>query len=290
MVENDKGESLSKDTKTSSNGIPPGYLSMAEIAKKYPDYSKTVEQAVDAKLKPTMKVMVYINEDEPIRALIHSKYETVKLKPGPKGEEQTVSIPKPETVTLPNKEPISMMAMDLLKLHGDPSYRFDLESQPSDMNLIDDTWGAIKKQCLEYNFRNIAHAGRGPLMARYTEKIYNHKEKKEELYRDVCERNDWWDKLPDFRILVEAKMIETIAPKRELEDVIWDVMLEKNIPIREKYGQEERQNVLNALQHQLAVYGMESMLGGKDSHSHAEYFMLAACKKQTDKRQPATKQ
>lgn len=277
MAEKVKGESLSKDTKT--NSIPEGYLSLAEIAKNYPDYSKTVERAVDGKKQPTMKVMVYINEEEPIKMVVHSKREEVKVRPGPKGEEQTVSISKPEIVTLPNREPISMLALDLLRVHGCPNYRFDLEYPPPELNLIDDSWGAIKKQCLEYSFRSLTHAGRGEKMARYAD----------EKYRDICDKNDWWDKIPDFRILVEAKMIETIAPKRDIVDVIWDVMLDKKIPVREKYSTDERKEVLDALQHQLQVYGMESMMGGNDSHVHVEYFMLTACKKAEDRRVSAIK-
>ena len=276
MVEK-KGESLSKDTKT--NSIPEGYLSLEEIAKKYPDYSKTVEMAVDGKLQPTMKVMVYINEDAPIKMVIHSKREEVKVRPGPNGEEQTVSVAKPETVTLPNREPISMFAMDLLKVHGCPNYRFDLEAPPPELNLIDDSWGSIKRQCLEYSFRNLSHAGKGTKMARY----------KDEEYRNVCDKYNWWEKIPDFRILVEAKMVETIAPKRDIVDVIWDVMLDKNIPVRDKYSKEERKEVLDSLQHQLQVYGMESKLGGNNSHTHAEYFMLEACRKAEDKRVPEIK-
>src|SRR3990167_4621654 len=133
-----KKEESNSTTGTIERTIPAGYLSIEEIALKYPNYAKTVERAVDADLKPTLRVMVYINEPAPIKVRIFSKDSFEELE---------------------NYKPISMYAMDVLRLTGDPSYRFDIGILPDHVNMLYDNYDALRRQVLENNLRNIKHAG-----------------------------------------------------------------------------------------------------------------------------------
>lgn len=240
-----KGESLMMDE------VPKGYLSIEEIAAKYPDICTTVERAVDAALKPTMKVMVYINEPDPIKARIVSK-DAVE--------------------TLPNKQPISMLAYDVLSLTGNPNYRFDLNSQPEGLFLLNMNWGAIKRQYLENNFRNSNHAGVGKKMARYTDVDYS----------KLVTKNKWWNKVPDIRVMIEANVVESVTPKVDIEIKVWEIMKRNNIQVKEKYSMDEKKLVANDLQQEAHVYGLEGLMSGSNSHAHMEYFMKLACSKHTE--------
>jgi hypothetical protein len=228
--------------------IPNGYLSNEEIANQYPMYAQNVEAAVDADHKPTMKIMVYINEEAPIKARLMSKDEIVEL---------------------PNKTPIPMFAYDVLMMTGNPPLRFDLPSQPDNVDMLNESWEAVKRNFLENSLRNYMHAGRGEKVMRYADK----------KYLKQAEKLGWFGKIPDFRILMNADVVETVAPKVDLVDKVWDIMLRNNIPIREKYEDKEAILVANELQHEAMVYGMEAAIGGANSHAHMKYFMMDAANK-----------
>jgi len=249
MTEKIKDESLPKGTETPE--VPNGYLSIAEIAEKYPQFSSTVDRAIDSALKHTMKVMVYINEPFPIKALIMSK---------------------DKVETLPNKQEIPMLAHDVLNLTGNPNYRFDLTTQPEGLALLNENWGAIKRQYLENNYRNFAHAGTGSKMARYQDSDYS----------KLITKHNCWNKVPDIRVMVEAKVVEGVAPKVDIIDKIWEIMKRNSIPAKEKFSVEEKKLVASDLQHEAHIYGMDSLMSGGNSHAHMEHFMREACRQHTE--------
>lgn len=242
------------DNGESHDEIPQGYLSLAEMARDYPDFRLQVESAFGMKegmpTKPTMKIMVYINEPFPIKARILSK-DTIEI--------------------LKNKEPISMLAYDALCLVGDPKYRFDLMEAPSELNIFLDNWGAMKRQTLEYTFRVSQHAGHGKKMARYTDGEYTVK----------LEEYGLLDKIPDIRFLVDANVVESVAPKVDLLDKVWELMKLQGIrPDKDgKFTTPQKKTIAASLEQMAHVYGMESMLKGKNSDMHVGYFMGEAWEK-----------
>jgi len=255
MVKKDKEEILDDEEETtveSESPIPDGYLSIEEIAKEYPDFTDRVENSFKMvegiiPTKPTMRVMVYIDEPAPLKARILSS-DTVEF--------------------LPNRKPISMFAMDVLNLVGEPKYRFDLTEAPKELNIMSDNWGAMKRQTLEYSFRVSQHAGRGKKMARYEDKKYT----------KYIEDNNLMDVIPKIHILVNANVVESVAPKMSLEQRIWEIMQTNNIKAnKEKYSDDEVKKIAAAIEQEAHVYGMENMLKGKNSHAHIRYFIKAAC-------------
>lgn len=244
-------KTVSEKEVSDESSIPEGYLSIEELVIQHPDFSDTMERAFGMKegmpTKPTMKVMVYINEPIPIKARILSK-DTIEM--------------------LPNKQPISMLAYDVLQLIGEPKYRFDLTEAPTMLNILNDNWGAMKRQALEYSFRVSQHAGRGEKMARYVDAKYT----------KLLEQHELLDKIPDIRILVNANVVESVAPKVDLLEKIWDVMKLNNIrPDRDgKYSTTQKKLVATALEQDAHIYGMVNLLKGKNSDAHVAYFMKQA--------------
>ena len=163
-----------------------------------------------------------------------------------------------------------MYAMDVLRLTGDPSYRFDIGILPDHVNMLYDNYDALRRQVLENNLRNIKHAGKGTLMAYY----------KDKEYIERCDTYDWWDKLPDFRIQVDAHVVEASQPRVELPERVWEAMKVCGIaPNKKEYTPSELTSLADNLNMDSHLYGLPGIFKSQNSHAHVLHFIRLACEK-----------
>jgi len=221
---------------------PDGYITIAEIAVNFPSF------AVDAEETPKKKVMVYLNQDVPLKAKIKSKNGEI-------GE-------------IPCRVPHPMNIGDLIFLIGEPRLRLDLDEQLDDSGFSYDKWRQAKAVIIENCFRNRLYRDGRKEFPDSKAPYYGHPD-----LAGVQEANDeygFWDKIPDFRVLAASEMTESWKPKLTIEKRTESAMTECGFLLNRKdYTREEVIAVTNNIKMDAYVYGIESMLEGDPKYSHA---------------------
>lgn len=255
-----------KAKETEETEVPKGYLSLEEIAENYPTFAREVEGSVRldqyGKEKEGMRVMVYLNEPVPLKALLRSKQRDE---------------------IIPNKKEMSMLATDVLFLIGDPNYRYDQEEPPEGANMQTNIFYNDRTQLIDYCKRNPKYRGEGEKMARYKESDTIPINGKEMPVIKVNDKYNLWNKIPDFRIAVAAHLTEAIAPKVSHLERVWNAMQKLDIKPSKSYKKEQIIAVAEQLLLDSHIYGDEDKLRGKNSHRHIELDMEDATERYSKK-------
>lgn len=243
--------------------IPEGYLTVAEIAKDYPDWAEKVERGASTVINSGQKkedgarVMVFLNEPIPLKARLWS---TDKVE------------------EVPNMVEYPMVAMDVAWLLGDPAMRLDLTESPEETTVNPQYHAQARGQVLDYCFRRGSRKKHHDAQATavYGTNEFARTRDAEHLrtIQALNDKHDLWDRLPDLRVKIGARMTESDVPVKKMNERVKDAMVRCEIPLTGKiFTTPQVQSVKQDLLNDAHLYGYDEQIKGKHSDEHIKLLM-----------------
>lgn len=224
-------------SKTKPIGIPKGYLSLEELSAKYPEFYNDYMRDETA----NRPMRIWVNTERPVYATICEQV-IVKLSPEDAeirrklrnevkfrmAEDRYIEV----LVQIPPKEEYEISIRNFVYLWGDPNFRMDLTTRPTDgvdyvKSMPDSKWKTLRTMSLDRFRRNPAcqeseryvNNARERVPARYQEDTFDPENTIHKL----------WGIIPDVYVLPPDSYGYTLKDDDTIEDKIMDALKEAEL-------------------------------------------------------------